>query len=413
MDEQGQRGGYSIKGLGDMKSLNDKLPRPTDADMAAENARLFKEADRRRKHAEALRDIGLSLTATHEPQQLLDRIAEEARQLTGSTFTFVAIPQKPHYKFVAVAGDDHGYRHILKLSDDATSPYGHGPLGRAIRSRAPVICEDVLTDPLFLPWKDIAFGRGIRSLVAVPILLQEKPYGAILTYAPITKAYDAETINLLTSLAAQAAVALENSRLYQESKKQQDIQKFLKELSQDITHLDIDSLIKKLVEKVRELFKVDQADVSIQEWEKWHIKGLAGNDSDVVPSIRLGVGRGRSRWIFENRKALMIPDITQDKETASGETIKSLGIRGYLGVPLFYRGAEIIGVLRALSYQPREFTQEEVDLLQQLANEAVIAIENARLYVQTKEQALQLERRYIDTVQFTALQKPVGDIEGR
>ena len=176
MDEQGQRGGYSIKGLGNMKSLNDKLPRPTDADMAAENARLFKEADRRRKHAEALRDIGLSLTATHDPQQLLDRIAEEARQLTGSTFTFVATPQKPIYKFVAVAGDDHGYRHILKLSDDPTSPYGHGPLGRAIRSHAPVICEDVLTDPLFLPWKDIAFGRGIRSLVAVPLMLQGKPY---------------------------------------------------------------------------------------------------------------------------------------------------------------------------------------------------------------------------------------------
>ena len=63
-----------------------------------------------------------------------------------------------------------------------------------------------------------------------------------------------------------------------------------------------------------------------------------------------------------------------------------------LGVPLFSRGGEVVGVLRALTYQPREFTQEEVDLLQQLANGAAIALENSWLLGEIRTKAAELER---------------------
>jgi signal transduction histidine kinase len=74
-----------------------------------------------------------------------------------------------------------------------------------------------------------------------------------------------------------------------------------------------------------------------------------------------------------------------------GTTMKSLGVHGYVGVPLFSRDGEVIGVLRGLSYQPREFTQEEVDLLQQLATGSAVALENAKLLEKIKRQAVELE----------------------
>ena len=83
----------------------------------------------------------------------------------------------------------------------------------------------------------------------------------------------------------------------------------------------------------------------------------------------------------------MLPDIVQSEGIASGDTIKALGIRGYLGVPIFSHGGEVIGVLRALMYEPREFSQEEVDLLQQLANGAAVALEDAQLFQETEQRA--------------------------
>ena len=72
-------------------------------------------------------------------------------------------------------------------------------------------------------------------------------------------------------------------------------------------------------------------------------------------------------------------------------TTEGLGIRGFLAVPIFSKAGEVIGIVRALTYQPRDFTHEEVDLLQQMANGAGIALENARLLEQTKKQAVELE----------------------
>ncbi|MBI2997999.1 MAG: GAF domain-containing protein, partial [Deltaproteobacteria bacterium] len=383
------------------------------AAVAIQNTRLFEDSNRRREQAEALREIGLSLTATHNPQQVLDQVAEEARRLVGALFTFVTVPDKPFYRFVAVAGDDQGYRHVLKLSDDPASPYGQGPLGRAIRSRKSVVCEDVLSDPLFVTWREIASERGIRSLVAVPLLVQEKSYGAILVYSPIPRAYEAGTLNLLELLAAQAGAALENARLYQASQQQQEVERLLKELSQDITSLDIDSLLKKLTQKVREFFKVDVSDVRILEDGRWQVMGVSGTDPERVQSDSTGTARGRSKWILQNRKPLLIPDITEGERFSGGESIRKAGIRGYLAVPLFLRNGEVIGILRALTYEPREFSQSEVDLLQQLANGAAIALENARLYEETErrrregEELARVAQSLTETLDVTAIAERV------
>src|SRR3989338_6181069 len=126
--------------------------------------------------------------------------------------------------------------------------------------------------------------------------------------------------------------------------------------------------------------------------------GISGVDPNLVPfSVDVTV-YGRLEWIIENRRPLMIPDSIQEGSLPPGETVKALGVRGYLGVPLFSRGGEVIGGLRALTYQPRGVAQGEGDLIQQLANGAANAVEKSTLLLEltTKSQELESANRRLD-----------------
>jgi signal transduction histidine kinase len=118
--------------------------------------------------------------------------------------------------------------------------------------------------------------------------------------------------------------------------------------------------------------------------------GVSGIDDAKMRLGSTGSGRGASGWIIENRRPLVIPDITKVEDPPIGRTTRRIGIRGYLGVPFFSRRGGVLGVLRALTYQPRKFHQEEIELLQQMTNGAAIALENARLLEQIKTQAAEL-----------------------
>lgn len=179
---------------------------------------------------------------------------------------------------------------------------------------------------------------------------------------------------------------------YQRAKRQEEIQGLLKELSLDITSMDFQSLLKKLTERVREVFKVDICDVRLMEKGSWVWLSVSGVAEEQLRPEGVVTEQRRARWIMESRRALVIPDLKDDPDRPIGETLSRLGIRGYLGLPLFSRSGEVIGILRVLSYQPRAFTQEEVDLLQQLANEAAVALENARLIASLEAANIKLER---------------------
>lgn len=286
----------------------------------------------------------------------------------------------------------------------------------AFEGRMPVTVMNIQTDPRVL---DPQFFRkhGLLSYLGVPMLVKDEPIGVLIFHTRELHEFAKEEIRFFSTLAGQAAIAIHNSLLYEQTKKQtveleganrdlkrqEEIQELLKELSQDITSLDIDSLLRKLTVKVREFLKVDVADVRVLEGEHWYLRGVSGMDSSAAAAVRPGTAQRRTGWILRNRRPLVVSDITRSQRMRADGTTEGLGIRGFLGVPIFSRGGEVIGILRALSYQPREFTQEEVDLLQQLANGAGLALENAQLLEQIRKQAVELEKANKMQADFTAM----------
>jgi PAS domain S-box-containing protein len=347
----------------------------------------------------ALHEIDLAITSTLDLRTVLDVLLEKI----DPCFSYRVISL---IRLLNREGQGEPVAARNLEIDRIRAGSGAGLARRVLESKIPLVVRNLQTDPR-VNNPEAFRDRGLVSYVGVPLIVKDKVMGLLSLYTREEHEFTDEEIEFITTLADQAAIAIHNAQLHEEIKGQaavlekanadltrrEQVERLLKELSQDIVSLDADSLLDKLTARVREVFEVDVCDVRLLvDRDRWRLGGVSGLDPNRFASSRDGAAFGRMRWIIENRKPLIIPDSAQGASLPPGDTVTSLGLRGYLGVPLLSRSGEILGVLRALTYQPRNFSQEEVDLLQQLANGAAAALDNARLYDQTKNQALELGR---------------------
>ncbi len=139
----------------------------------------------------------------------------------SSRFSIIALPEGDYFIPKAVAGDDEGLRDVIQISPDPENMWGKGRGGECIRTKTPVVAENLRNYPPQI-WRTELIKRGILSVAIVPLVLKQEVKGLLLTYPAEPYAFDGDKINLLTSFANQAAIALENSMLYEETKWQAD-----------------------------------------------------------------------------------------------------------------------------------------------------------------------------------------------
>lgn len=261
--------------------------------------------------------------------------------------------------------------------------------GWVMRHSEAVVCRDVHADDRFPLTHQRYRNVGIRSYVVLPLTLENRMLGALNLGSLLPDRFGPRELDILTPIADILSLAIENSRLYKEAREREDMQKLLKELSQDIAVLDVDALMQKLTLKVREALKVDVSDVRLMADGEWRSVGVSGAEpGSLQPS---GIGRGLSRSVIQTGQPVVVADIIAKNPQAS--TAARHGFRGYVGVPLFSRNGDVIGVLRLLSYRSRDFNQEEVELLQQLAGGAAIALENSRLFKEVRQKSRDIEQK--------------------
>ena len=162
---------------------------------------------------------------------------------------------------------------------------------------------------------------------------------------------------------------------------QERMQRILKELSQDITKMDVDTLLEKLTSTIREVFKVDVSDVRFLAGNKW--ANIIVASQKLVQRLPEGgeFRRGATDWVVKNRKPIAIEDYQERKEFTPGRVTYMFGVRGFLAAPLLAKNGEVIGVIRAYAKTRGISPRRKSNLFEQLANGAAIAIENERLYV--------------------------------
>jgi PAS domain S-box-containing protein len=159
----------------------------------------------------AIRGINRLIVREREPQQLLAKTCNLLVESRGYALVWIGLTE-PDAKGVvpaACAGSQAGYLDEVRVAWDE-SPAGQGPVGAAIRTRRPWMCQNTAVDPRFAPWRKPALARGLASLAAVPMIQGVRVFGALAVYADYSEAFHSEEVGLLSEVAADLAFALDS-----------------------------------------------------------------------------------------------------------------------------------------------------------------------------------------------------------
>ncbi|HET7376075.1 MAG TPA: GAF domain-containing protein, partial [Anaerolineae bacterium] len=271
--------------------------------------------------------------------------------------------------------------------------------------RAVLNLSDVRND-LSLPelTRQYARANGFNSLLVVPLLRDQEAIGSIGVGRSEAGAFSGKQVALLQTFAAQAVIAIENVRLFDETQRLlKDTEQRAAELaiinsvqSALASKLDMQGIYEAVGDKIREIFKADTTFINIYDEENQWIKALYYVDNGVRPAIAMTgrpYGKGLFEIIVESGQPLMLSTL-QEQNEAGAFKVASPGSgqdlnESFLGVPIF-RNGKVIGVTSVQSYQPHAYTQNDLRLLTTLTNSMSVALESARLFDEVQRKNVEI-----------------------
>jgi signal transduction histidine kinase len=360
-------------------------------------AELSEALEQQTATAEILRAISTSPT---DAQPVFETIVQNAVALSGSLFANVFRFDGELLHFLASHNVGPSYVGLLQAKYPMR-PDASQISGRVLLTKSVVWLEDALADPDY----DQRFpsALGWRRMLGVPMLREGRALGVIVVGLAEPGAVSRVQEELLKTFADQAVIAIENVRMFE------DIQARTRELNEALQQqtatadvlkiisrstFDLQRVLETLVASAAQLCEADAAAMA-REQGGFHYQvahyGTPPEYNDFVKTLPLSPGRGSlvGRVLLEGR-TIQIPDVLADPEYTMQDMQKRAGFRTLLGVPLL-RGGNPVGVFVLWHCTVKPFTAKQIDLVTTFADQAVIAIENARLFDEIQEKSRQLE----------------------
>jgi GAF domain-containing protein len=365
--------------------------------IAIENTRLLQELQTRNRDltealeqqtatSEILRVIASSPT---EIQPVLDTVAENAARLCEASDALI-------------------YR-TMKDSGHVAAQYGFIPVpmeplpmsrgwvgGRTMVDRRTIHVHDVSTEmeteyPDARPLHHVA---GSRTVLGTPLLRQGEPIGCIVIRRTEIQPFTDKHIKLLETFADQAVIAIENVRLFNElGQRNAELREALEHQTATAEVLgiisrsptDVQPVLDAIVESAARVCGIDDVVLRLREETIMNAQSHIG--PIPIGRVEIGIDEPEFRWIREHG-TLHIPDIREHKDFAM---VATSSWRTFLSAPLRQKG-ELIGVLTARRIEVRPFTPSQIKLLETFADQAIIAIENVRLFKELEQRTTELTR---------------------
>src|SRR5687768_1084946 len=378
--------------------------------IAIANARL---ADELRSHADelahrvdaqrTLAEMAAQLTSLRDPSAVLTQTLKAAVRLLkgdGGQIGMVGTDPDGSMKW----GDGHSLVHdeLTPFTKDDHTTVDDGVSGRALRQGRVSWTDDYVADESFHHDRRsdrIARRLNIRAVIAAPLIGESGPIGAIGVYAERPAAFDRDDGELLGLLADQAAIVLTNARLYEELRDRVDAQRALAAITAEIAGLhDPAVVLQRTAEEALRLPRADTAIINPLEDDDallgWPIAyAPAEGPADDIP---VRIGEGISGRAMAEHRVLRTGDYLVDpafEHTPDlDEYIRRRGMASVMTAPLI-SSAGGLGALTVQSARRNAFDEGDAELLRLLADQAAIAITNARLYDELGEESAALARQ--------------------
>ena len=263
-------------------TLNDRQPFQLSADsqtlldslvaqaaVALRNARLFAESEERRRAAETLAEVGRLLSEVLDADVIGQRIVDRLRNLLGTQAATLCQLQPETGALAALATAIAGEPEVRTMQPWIFPP-GTGLVGLAVHERKPMVTADILTDPRVVLTPELRTRieqTPLRALLAIPLLVKDTVIGGLIVGDQAGRVYDARILQLVQAFADQAALALENARLYTETERRRREAGIVAELARDINaSLDLDTVLQRVANGAKELCRSDLAWLALRDY---------------------------------------------------------------------------------------------------------------------------------------------------
>ncbi len=380
--------------------------------IAMENARLLGELQARTRDLEELLEYQTATSdvlkvisrSTSDVQPVLDTVAETAARLCGADIGTILIREGEVYRYVSMS-TRAAEPEYWEITRQRTVIPGRGSVAARVALEGRVVhVADILADTDFAVPEAVAAGR--RTILGVPLLRNSEPIGIITLNRQRVEPFTERQIELVRTFADQAVIAMENARLLGELQaRTHDLEELLEyqTATSDVLKViarstaDVQPVLDTVVETAARLCGSDSGTIAIREGEIYRYVAssqaiaaepeywAALRQRTIVPGRQSMAGR-----VLLEGKVVHVADVLADPDYVWPEVVAS-GRRTNLSVPLLREGA-VLGVISLARKRVQPYTERQIELVRTFADQAVIAMENARLLGELQARTDELTR---------------------